>query len=121
MSLSIKKQLNQNNTDQLTQWNRKLTNYILEKGYASTIEQGLDQRRGAAIKFTIDGTTYRVSCIRSHNWYKIFIRDHFWPISYDTIHAHPKYVAIKAEDPKTPRFSLSIYKKMLDELFGGDE
>lgn len=111
MSLSIKKQLSQNNTEQLAQWNRK----------ASTIEQGLDQRRGAAIKFTNDGTVYRVSCMRSHNWYKIFIRDHFWPINYDTIYAHPKYVAIKTNDPKTPRFSLSIYKKMLDELFGGDE
>ena len=77
MSLSIKKQLSQNNTEQLAQWNRKLTDYMLEKGYASTIEQGLDQRRGAAIKFTVDGTTYRVSCMRSHNWYKIFIRDHF--------------------------------------------
>ena len=49
MSLSIKKQLSQNNTEQLTQWNRKLTDYMLEKDYASTIEQGLDQRRGAAI------------------------------------------------------------------------
>lgn len=121
MSLSIKKQLSQNNTDQVTKWNRKLTDYMLEKGYASTIEQGLDQRRGAAIKFTSDGTVYRVSCMRNHNWYEIFIRDGFMPINYDTIHAHPKYVAIKPKSPKTPRFSLSIYKKMLDELFGGDE
>lgn len=27
MSLSIKKQLSQNNTEQLAQWNRKLTDY----------------------------------------------------------------------------------------------
>ena len=40
---------------------------MLEKGYASTMEQGLNQRRDTAIKFTIDGEVYRMSCMRSHN------------------------------------------------------
>ena len=40
---------------------------MLEKGYASTIEQGLNQRRDTAIKFTIDSEVYRMSCMRSHN------------------------------------------------------
>lgn len=116
MSLSIKKQVTPKGDNDLVLLNRNLTQYMLDKSYADTIKKGLDDYRRATLKFKDkNNTTYYVSCVRSHNWYEILLRDRFLPIHIEIIHVHPKYVAIKTTNP---RFSDSLYKRVLDELFG---
>lgn len=117
MSLSIKKQVTpKKDENDLVLLNRNLTQYMLDKGYADTIKKGLADYRRANLKFKDkNGTTYHVSCARSHNWYEILLRDRLLPIHMEIIHAHPKYVAIKTNNP---RFNNNIYMRVLDELFG---